>query len=61
MCKGNASDKGAGSGAETTLPGREGLHALVEQTRRLAEVNVVGIAVSIATFVSLSHASLVKY
>jgi hypothetical protein len=55
-----ASEKEAVPHAESTLPGTEGLHALVEQTRRLSEVNVIGIAVSIATFVGLSHASLDK-
>lgn len=47
----NEAEKGAVADKESTLPGSKGLHTLVEQTRRLAEVNVVGVAVSIATFV----------
>lgn len=49
--KSNGAEKGVMVDTESTLPGREGLHTLVEQTRRSVEVNVVGIAVSIATFV----------
>ncbi|KAJ9103594.1 hypothetical protein QFC20_004750 [Naganishia adeliensis] len=51
--KSNGAEKGVVVDTESTLPGREGLHTLGEQTRRLAEVNVVGIAVSIATFLPL--------
>jgi hypothetical protein len=36
---------------EYALPGKEGLHALAEEMRRLADVNMTGVAVSIATFV----------
>ncbi|KAJ9094188.1 hypothetical protein QFC19_008039 [Naganishia cerealis] len=47
----SASEKtGGNSEAEFNLPGKEGLHALVEETRRLADVNMTGVAVSVATF-----------
>lgn len=36
---------------ELNLPAKEGLQALVEETRRLADVNMVGVAVSVAAFV----------
>jgi hypothetical protein len=40
--------------AETNLPAKDGLQALVDETRRLADVNMVGVAVSVAAFVSPS-------
>ncbi|KAJ9106329.1 hypothetical protein QFC21_001475 [Naganishia friedmannii] len=49
-----ASEKnGDGSNGEHNLPGKEGLHALAEEMRRLADVNMTGVAVSIATFLPL--------
>lgn len=38
--------------SEANLPAKEGLQALVDEARRLADVNMVGVAVSVAAFVS---------
>lgn len=40
--------------AEANLPGKDGLQALVDEARRLADVNMVGVAVSVAAFVRRS-------
>ncbi|KAJ9124332.1 hypothetical protein QFC22_001132 [Naganishia vaughanmartiniae] len=42
-----------GNNEESHLPGKEGLHALAEEMRRLADVNMTGVAISIATFLPL--------
>lgn len=42
----------ANNNEEYNLPGKEGLHALAEEMRRLADVNMTGVAVSLAAFVS---------
>lgn len=45
--------EGEGSDVEEhDLPAKDGLQALVDETRRLADVNMVGVAVSVAAFVS---------
>lgn len=37
--------------AEANLPAKDGLQALADEARRLADVNMVGVAVSVAAFV----------
>ncbi|KAI5449911.1 hypothetical protein NCC49_003920 [Naganishia albida] len=46
--------EGEGSDVEEhDLPAKDGLQALVDETRRLADVNMVGVAVSVAAFLPL--------